>query len=81
MDKQLPNRHSGESRNPAPSSVILYNNQINELDPGFHRGDERGNQAVMVYSQTREPHCANSHDSFVLQTIFGLYCKYDLNKE
>ena len=51
MDKHLPIRHSGESRNPVPSSDIHKNNQINELDPGFRRGDVHGNQAVMIFSQ------------------------------
>jgi hypothetical protein len=51
MDKHLPNRHSGESRNPVPSSDSHY--RINELDPGLRRGDERGNQAVLIFSQTR----------------------------
>ena len=52
MDKLLPSRHSGESRNPVPSSDIHYYNQINKLDPGLRRGDKRGNQAVMIFSQT-----------------------------
>ena len=45
MDKLLPSRHSGESRNPVPSSDIRYYIQINELDPGLRRGDEHGNKA------------------------------------
>jgi len=34
MDKHLPSRHSGESRNPVRTSDIQYN-QINEMVPGF----------------------------------------------
>jgi len=52
MDKHLPCRHSGESRNPVASSDINKNNQMNELDPGFCRGDELGILEVMIFSQT-----------------------------
>jgi len=69
MDKHLPSRHSGASRNPVPSSDIYKNNQINELDPGFRRGDERGNQAVMNFSQTLTSACDRTPKPMVRETF------------
>ena len=59
MHKHLPSRHSGASRNPVPSSDS-EKNQTNELDPGFCRGDERCNLAVMIESQTLRTLTLNS---------------------
>ncbi|WP_301101407.1 hypothetical protein [Propionivibrio sp.] len=43
---------SGQGYSAAEDDQRLENNQINELDPGFRRGDKCGNQAVMIFSQT-----------------------------
>ncbi|MFZ4539621.1 hypothetical protein, partial [Propionivibrio sp.] len=63
----IQDRHSGEGRNltegnvprrkypwgaePVRTSDIHENNQIDELDPGLRRGDERGDSAEMNLSQ------------------------------